>query len=117
MMSREQRDLLASLSFLYLACGQEIRALPLLSLLERDDANDVEVLRGLAHALTKEGLHDRALAVIDRVESIERAGGGAPREVLLLRSRALHAAGRRTEASACFADFVAGRGPPPHAAA
>ncbi len=107
MLDREQRDLLLSLSYLYLACGQEIRALPLLWLLERDGGDDVEVLRALAHALTAEGLHDRAMRVIDRVEVLE--GGGGQGEVLLLRSRALHAAGRGAEARACFAGYVSRR--------
>ena len=98
MLDREQRDLLISLSYLYLACGQEIRALPLLWLLERDNGNDPEVLRALAHALTAECMCDQALKVIDRVEALEGAGGSG--EVLLLRSRALHAAGQRAEARA-----------------
>lgn len=107
MLDCEQRDLLVSLSFLYLACGQEIRALPLLLLLERDDGDDPEVLRALAHALTAEGMCDRALEVIERVQALEGAGGSD--EALLLRSRALHAAGRGAEARACFAGFVSRR--------
>ena len=107
MLDREQRDLLISLSYLYLACGQEIRALPLLWLLERDNGNDPEVLRALAHALTAECMCDQALKVIDRVEALEGAGGSG--EVLLLRSRALHAAGQRAEARACFTAFVSRR--------
>lgn len=115
MLDREQRDLLVSLSFLYLACGQEIRALPLLSLLERDGGDDPEVLRALAHALTAEGLCDRALEVIGRVRAIEGEAGAA--EVLLLQARALHAAGRRAEARACFTDFVSRRAVRPGIAA
>ena len=114
LLDREQRDLLVSLSFLYLACGQELRALSLLSLLERDNDNDPEVLRALAYALTAEGLYDRALDVIGRLEALEGADG--PGEVLLLRSRALHAAGRGVEARACFAAFVARRTARPAAA-
>lgn len=109
MMDCEQRDLLVSLSYLYLACGQEIRALPLLSLLERDNGDDPEVLRALAHALTTQGMCDRALEVIERVQALE--GGSGSGEVLLLRARALHAAGRRVEARACFAGFVSRRQP------
>lgn len=107
MLDREQRDLLVSLSFLYLACGQEIRALPLLSLLDRSGNADAEVLRALAHALTAEGLSDQALAVLDRLEAVE--GDDGPREILLLRARALHAAGRGAEARECFAAFVSRR--------
>ncbi len=107
MLDREQRDLLIALSYLYLACGQEVRALPLLRLMEHDDGDDPQMLRALAHALTAERRSDQALAVIDRLEALEGAGGQC--ELILLRSRALHAAGRRAEAREWFARYVSHR--------
>ena len=111
MLDGEQRDLLIALSYLYLACGQEARALPLLRLMQHDDGDDPQVLRALAHALTAERRSEQALTVIDRLEALEGADGR--REILLLRSRALHAAGRREEARACFGAYLSRRAAPP----
>ncbi len=104
-MDSEQRDLLLSMSFLYLACGCERRALPLLLLVVADDPQDREALRALAHGYTATGRGELALAVLDRLLELgedARAGG-----LLLLRSRALHEAGRIDEARHCFAAYAA----------
>lgn len=90
----------------------QIRALRS-GLMQHDDGDDPQVLRALAHALTAERRSEQALAAIDRLEALEGAGGR--RETLLLRSRALHAAGRREEARACFAAYLSRRAAPPGA--
>ena len=106
-MDGEQRDLLLSVSYTYLACGMERRALPLLLLLADALGNDAAVLRGLAHAYVAVGRGGEALGVLDALEERE-AGDPAP-GLLLLRSRALHQQGRGEEARVCFGAFVARR--------
>lgn len=107
-MDAEQRDLLLSVSYAYLACGMERRALPLLLLLvAADDGKDAAALRGLAHAYVATGRGDEALGVLDLLERHEAGVAGPAPGLLLLRSRALHQQGRHGEARACFGAFVA----------
>ena len=104
-MDAEQRDLLLSMAFLYMACGRERRALPLLLLVTAEDPDDRECLRALAHAYTATARGNLALVVLDRLEALEDDPQG--RGLLLLRSRALHQQGRLPEARDCFARATA----------
>lgn len=104
-----RRDLLCALAYVYLACGQNLRALVLLRLAERERPNDVGLLRVLAYALLAAGDGEAALAVVQRLETLE----GEPESraaLLLLRSHALRLAGSLDEARQCFREFVALRG-------
>lgn len=102
-MDNEQRDLLLTLSYLYLSSGREPRALPLLLLVSKDYPDDQDCLRALAHAYTATQQGELALVVLDRLDQIgaEAAGVG------ILRARALHAAGRLEEARAQFRSIEA----------
>ena len=109
-MDSEQRDLLSSMSYTYLACGMERRALPLLLLLAATSPHDATVLRGLAHAYIALGHGEEALQALDVLEQRDGVPGSGPAPgLLLLRSRALPPQGRYSEARACFAKFVAHR--------
>lgn len=109
-MDCEQRDLLLSVSYTYLACGLDRRALPMLLLLAASCKDDPAVLRGLAHAYVAVDRGADALQVLDTLEACD-PGGPAP-GLLLLRSRALHQQERFDEARACFRTFVACRPSP-----
>lgn len=98
-MDAEQRDLLLSMAFLYIACGRERRALPLLLLVTAEVPDDRECLRALAHAYTATERGELALVVLDRLETLEDPES---RGLLLLRARTLHQLGRLDEARRCF---------------
>ncbi|MDI4231940.1 histidine kinase [Bradyrhizobium sp. Arg237L] len=103
-----QRDLLCTLSYIYLACGQPDRALALLRLVERDVENDIGFLRVLAYALiaAEDGLE--AIRVIERLQELDgSANARAP--LLLMRSHALRLTGHLGEARECFRAFTAAR--------
>ena len=99
-MDAEQRDLLLSMAYLYLACGRERRALPLLVLVAAERPADLDCLRALAYAYTATDHGDLAMATVERIEELEAAP--YDRGLLLLRSRALYRQARLTEARACF---------------
>ncbi len=99
-MDAEQRDLLLSMAYLYLACGRERRALPLLLLVAAEHPADRDCLRALAHCYTAHEQGDLAMAVVERLQEIE--GEPHSRGLLLLRARALYHQSRLAEARACF---------------
>ncbi|WP_454616481.1 type III secretion apparatus assembly chaperone SctY [Bradyrhizobium cenepequi] len=103
-----QRDLLCTLSYIYLACGQPDRALALLRLVERDVENDIGLLRVLAYALiaAEDGLE--AIRIIERLQELDRSPN-ARAPLLLMRSHALRLTGRLGEARECFRVFTAAR--------
>ena len=103
-MDAEQRDLLLSMAYLYSACNRERRALPLLLLVATEHPADRDCLRSLAHVYTATDQGDLAMTVIERLETLE--GEPCSRGLLLLRSRALHAQSKLTEARACFARYA-----------
>lgn len=105
----QQRDLLHWLGHVYLGHGQPRRALVLLMLAARDGA-EPGLWPAVALALVECGMGQRALEVIGWIEAAgdDPAAPRAP-ELLLLRARALHAAGRAAEARLAFGDFVAAR--------
>jgi hypothetical protein len=103
-----QRDLLCTLSYIYLACGQPGRALALLRLVERESENDVGFLRVLAYALIADEDGAEAMRIIERLEELDRsANARAP--LLLMRSHALRLIGHLGEARECFQAFTAAR--------
>ncbi|TWB93002.1 type III secretion protein Y [Bradyrhizobium macuxiense] len=109
LISGPERDLLCALSYIHLACGQSARSLALLQPIKRDDSQDVDLLRILAYALISEGLGDEALAVLDRLDTLDdEPTSRIP--LMLLRSHALRKAGRMDEARAAFQCYVALRG-------
>ena len=101
-----RRDLLCALAYVYLASGQNRRALALLRLVERERPNDVELLRVFAYALLAAGEGEIARTVVERLEALD---GGARSGTLLLRSHALRLAGHLDDARQSFRDFVAVR--------
>jgi hypothetical protein len=91
-----------ALSFGHVASGDPKIGLLLLLALEPFGLRHPRHLRLLAYAYLAAGEPERALATLDRLgESAGRSLG------LLLKSRALLAAGRHLEARAVFATFVA----------
>ena len=108
-MEPDEQDTLLVLAFLYLACGEDRRAVVLLALVERFAPTNPSVLRALSHAYTEVGHSDRALELLDR---LEKAGNRDDRQgILLIRSRALMQLGRTDDARQCFQEFIASRGP------
>ncbi len=99
-MDTEQRDLLLSMAYLYLACGRERRALPLLLLVAAEHPADRDCLRALAYGYAATDQGDLAMAVVERLEELEPEPHS--RGLLLLRSRALYQQSRLAEARACF---------------
>lgn len=100
-----QRDLLCTLSYVYLACGQPRRALALLRLVARDAGDDVGLLRVLAYALIADKDGSGAMQIIERLQELDRsASSRAP--LLLMRSHALRLIGRLDEARECFRAFT-----------
>jgi len=105
----ETTELLHSLGYLYAHHGQAERGLVLLLIAARIAPSDVGVLRTLAFALIEDGYGERALAVIDRLASLEP---DASPMLHLLRSRALWAIGDKIEARRCFRSYVEARDDP-----
>jgi tetratricopeptide (TPR) repeat protein len=103
-----RRDLLCAMAYVYLACGQNLRALVLLRLAERERPNDVGLLRVLAYALLAAGDGPAALEVVLRLESLD-SDAECRAALLLLRSHALRLSGRLDDARRCFRDFLAAR--------
>ena len=103
-----RRDLLCALAYVYLACGQNLWALALLRLAERERPHDIGLLRVLAYALLASGDGAAALQVIERLEALDQ-GADARTPLLLLRSHALRLAGHLDDARRCFRDLVAAR--------
>ncbi|KRR09317.1 MULTISPECIES: hypothetical protein [Bradyrhizobium] len=107
--SGQERDLVCAISFVHLACGQSAQALALLRLIAHDDSQDVDLLRILTYALISEGFGNEALAVLDRLDTLDdEPSSRLP--LTLLRSHALRRAGRMDEARAVFQDYVSLRG-------
>ena len=104
-MDAEQRDLLLSMAYLYLACGRERRALPLLLLVAAEHPTDLDCLRALAYGYTATDQGDLAMAVVERLEQLDPEPHS--RGLLLLRSRALYHQSRLAEARACFSRYAA----------
>lgn len=101
-MDRDQHELLLSLAFLYLTAGRERRSLALALVAEILAPDDPDVLRMLAHTLIENGQPERAIEILSKLERIQGVQHGA----LLLRSRALHRLGRRSEARHVFRQYV-----------
>ncbi|KLK92814.1 histidine kinase [Microvirga sp. KLBC 81] len=107
--AEQERDLLCALSYVHLACGQSAKSLALLRLIVHDNCQDVGLLRILAYAFISEGLGDEALAILDRLDTLdEHPFSRLP--LTLLRSHALRRAGRMDEARAVFQSYVRLRG-------
>jgi type III secretion protein Y len=103
----ETAELLHSLGYLYAHHGQVQRGLVLLLIAAWIAPSDLGILRTLAFALTADGHGERALAVIDRIASLEPE---FPPTLQLLRSRALWVSGDKIEARRCFRSYVEARG-------
>lgn len=103
--SGQERDLLCTLSYLHLACGQSAECVALLRLIVGKDSRDVDLLRILAYALILEGLGGEALQVIDRLNTLDDEPS-ARISLMLLRSHALRRAGLIDEALAAFQRYV-----------
>jgi len=104
-------QLLHILGFLYGSHGQAKRGAAYLLIAAQLSPANPGLLRTLAHLLTLDGQADKALATIAH---LERLDGREEPGLLLLKSRALSAAGRRAEARRTFQDFLAQRGSRQH---
>lgn len=105
--SRQQREVLHSLGYLYLMHGQQKRALTLLMFAVRRSAeDDIGLLRTFAYALILNKAGGRAIEVIDRLQLLEQGDADASAMLLLLRSRALLHAGLIKDARACFGEYM-----------
>jgi type III secretion protein Y len=102
-------QLLHSLGYLYGRHGQVKRGLVMLLLAASLSPDDTGVLSTLAHVLILNGSWHRALAVIERLQSL---GGHDNSSFLLLKSRALWGIGQRSEAKRCFGEYLAHRREP-----
>ncbi len=99
-------ELLHVLGHLYGSHGHVKRGATYLLIAAQIAPENAPVLRTLAHLLILDGEPDKALATIDRLESMQDSD---QHTLSLLKSRALLAAGRLSEAKRAFADFLAGR--------
>jgi type III secretion protein Y len=99
-------ELLHALGYLYGQHGQTKRGLVLLLIAARLDPDDVGVLRTLAHTFVLDSAPDRAVAVLDRLRTME----DADHPVLdLLTARALWVGGSENEARRSFRNFLMNR--------
>lgn len=103
MMPSATAEMLQVLGYLYLRFGQYRRALALLQIAAREAPEDPGVLRSLAYALVLNNAPEEALAVIEKLTSLEPSSRQAAR---LLESRALLLQGRTSEARRSFRQFV-----------
>ncbi len=109
LISGQERDLLCALSYVHLACGQSAQSLALLRLVAHDNCQDIDLLRIFAYALISEGLGGEALAILDRLDTLDdQPSSRLP--LMLLRAHALRRAGRQDEARAVFQSYVSLRG-------
>jgi type III secretion protein Y len=108
-MSDAATELLHSLGHIYGVHGQTKRALVLQLIAARLAPNNPGILRSLAYGFLMDDEPERALAVIDRLETLE--GSESP-AFHLLKSRALWASGRELEARRSFRDYLERRKAP-----
>ncbi|MET4331413.1 Flp pilus assembly protein TadD [Bradyrhizobium sp. i1.15.2] len=109
LISEQELELLCALSYVHLACGNSAESLALLRFVAHERSQNVDLLRILAYALVSEGSGHEALAVLDRLDTLD----GQPSSrlpLMLLRSHALRKSGRMAEARATFARYVSLRG-------
>lgn len=104
--SRDTVQLLHLLGYLYGCHGQAKRGVAYLLIAAQLSPDDVGILRTLAHLLTLDGAGEKALSTIARLEQLEDDRHPA---LTLLKSRALHVAGRTEEARQTFRRFLEGR--------
>ncbi|KAB2676353.1 hypothetical protein F9L08_26690 [Brucella tritici] len=91
------------LGYVYGCHGQAKRGAAYLLIAAQLSPHDIRVLRTLSHLLTLDGEADKALETIARLEVLGDRGNPA---LHLLKSRALHVAGRQEEARQAFNRFV-----------
>lgn len=107
-LGREEQDsveLLMGMGELYRRTGQPQRGLVMLLIAAQLSPRNPVLLRSLAMSFTDSAQPDRALSALDRLQEVE---GQSPGQ-LLLRSRALWAAGRSEEARQCFRHYLTAR--------
>ncbi|WP_274425121.1 tetratricopeptide repeat protein [Chelativorans sp. YIM 93263] len=104
---RDTVHLLHVLGHLYGSHGQVKRGVAYLLIAVQLAPEDSGILRTLAHLLVRDGEADKALATIERLETMEDTARHPA--LALLRSRALTLAGRTDEARASFRKFLAGQ--------
>lgn len=99
--------LLHVLGYLYGCHGQAKRGVAYLLIAAQLEPRNAGVLKTLAHLLILEGEAEKALATVARLETMD--GNDHP-ALALLKSRALLAAGRKTEARSALRSFLSQRG-------
>lgn len=95
--------LLHLLGHLYGCHGQTKRGATYLLLAAQLSPEDTGILKTLAYLLTLEGETEKAFAIIERLENLEEMDQPG---LALLKSRALLAAGRTSEARSTFRHFL-----------
>ncbi len=100
---RDTVQLMHMLGYLYGCHGQAKRGAAYLLIAAQLAPEDAGVLRTLAHLLILDGEPEKALAAIGKLETID--GDDHP-GLTLLKSRALLAAGRPSEARQSFRRFL-----------
>lgn len=110
---RDAVQLLHILGYLYGNHGQVKRGVTYLLIAVQLSPDDPGLLRTLAHLLIRDGDADKALATIDRLETIDAMASHPA--LALLKSQALLLGGRTQEARRSFRDFLAGNRNDAHA--
>lgn len=91
------------LGYLYGSHGQQKRGAAYLLIAAQLSPENEKILRTLAHLLILDGEAEKALATVEKLETLEGSDDPA---LLILKSRALLAAGRKAEARSSFRDFL-----------
>lgn len=104
-LSRKVRDLLCSLAYLHLSCGNHHDAVSLLRMIEPSFSDDVGLLRLLGYALIKDEQADAALECLERLAGLD-SEPSAECFLSLLRSHALMLSGRDEEARTHFQHYL-----------
>ncbi|MCT7376847.1 tetratricopeptide repeat protein [Chelativorans salis] len=103
---RDAVQLLHTLGYLYGSHGQVKRGVAYLLIAVQLSPDDPGLLRTLAHLLVRDGDAEKALATIDRLETMDDMASHPA--LALLKSRALLLSGRMEEARRTFQTFLAG---------
>jgi type III secretion protein Y len=103
---RDAVQLLHILGYLYGSHGQVNRGITYLLIAVQLSPDDPGLLRTLAHLLIRNGDAEKALATIDRMETMDVMASHPA--LALLKSRALLLSGRTEEARSSFQAFLAG---------
>jgi predicted Zn-dependent protease len=106
-MQRKEHDFLWVLAYFYLRHDRPAKAAALYAVLDALAPGDAVIMKSLAAAWLDDGTHDKALAVLDRLDAL----GETDATTHLLRGRALTLGGRPAEAADAINRFLSARSP------